>query len=469
MEQIERIHLASLRILEEVGVQLLDERALKLMSAVGAEVDWSDKRARMPRELVMSAVAKAPSWFTVHGRNPRRHVEIGGGSMALAPVGGPCMVSSLDGGRRPGTFADQVNFIKLTHGSRLLDITYRCVEAHDLPAASRHLDFLLAAMLYSDKPLGAMSLDAVAAVDALKMAGMLLGGMDRLRDAPAVLAGVNVDSPLRFSKETLETILAFASLRQPLKITPFVSTGVMSPVTPAGALTQQNAELLAGVAIAELAGPGTPVLYGSFGTRADMRTATPVFGGPGGVMMEVAAGQLARRYHLPHRGMGLVTSSPCVDSQAAMDKMNCLWGLSLSNVDLLLHAAGWLEGGLTASYEQFALDLEMLEYMERFQGGLKVDDNALAFDAIAQVGPGGNYLMADHTLACHREFAGISPLLETRPWDVWQSAGAPSMLQRAHDLWTDKLNQYLQPPLDPGLEEALREYVTRRKREIEAN
>jgi trimethylamine---corrinoid protein Co-methyltransferase len=469
VEQIEQIHQASLRILEEVGVEMLDRRALDLMASFGADVDWGDSRVRIPRELVQTAVSKAPSRFTLHGRNPERSVEIGGGDMVTAPVGGPSMVSSLDGGRRPGTYADQVNYLKLTHNSPLLDISYQCVEANDLPADSRHLDFLLAAILHSDKPIGVMTLDASRAVDVLKMAGLLFGGAEQLRDRPVVLAGVNVDSPLRFSRETLEAIIAFASVRQPLKITPFVLTGVMSPVTPAGALAQQNAEVLAGVVVAELVGPGTPVLYGSFGTEGNMRSAAPMFGRPGGIMMEVAAGQMARRYGLPHRGMGLVTSSPAVDAQAAMEKMNCLWALTLSNVDLLLQAAGWLEGGLTASYEQFVLDLEMLESMDQFRTGLAVNDVTLALDAVSQVGPGGSFLMADHTISLFREYCEVSPLMECRGYDLWQSDGAPSLLQKANSLWKAELDQYQRPPLDPGLEEALRGYVAQRKLAMRAN
>ncbi|MGE5618344.1 MAG: trimethylamine methyltransferase family protein [Sphingomonadaceae bacterium] len=462
-DQVEVIHLASLRLLEEVGVEMLDDRALDLVEGKGALVDWPARRARLPRELVMEAVARAPERFTLHGRDPNRSVEVGGDGMVLVPVGGPSMVSSMDEGRRPGSYADQVRFIQLTHQSPLLDLTYRCVEALDLPATTRHLDFLYAAIRYSDKPLGVMGLDGAGAEDALAVAALLVGGEVALRGRPAVLGGVNVDSPLRFSRETLEAIVAFAGAGQPLKITPFILTGVMSPVTSAGSLAQQNAEVLAGVALAELVNPGTPVLYGSFGSSGDMRSGSPLFGNPEGVQMEVAAGQLARRYRLPHRGMGLVTSSPTCDAQAAIEKMSCLWGLTLSNTHMLLHAAGWLEGGVTASYEQFALDLEMLASMERFIEGIRVDGESLALDTVAQVGPGGSFLMSDHTLANYRDALRISPLVESRPYDGWQAEGAPTVLERANALWKEWLRQYQPPPIDPALEEAVLEYVRRRK------
>ncbi len=463
-DQVETLHQASLRLLEEVGVEMLDGRALDLLASRGATVDWPAQRVRIPSQLVTKAVAEAPARFTLHARNPHRSVEVGGDAMVLAPVGGPMMVEDPEKGRHHGSYADQVQFIKLTHHSRLLDMTYRCVEALDLPPLTRHLDYLSAALRYSDKPTGVMSLDAASARDSIALVSLLFGGEGGLRGRPAVLGGVNVDSPLRFSRETLEALLVFAQTGQPLKITPFVLTGVMSPVTPAGALAQQNAEVLAGITLAQLVNPGTPVLYGSFGTSADMRNALPIFGGAEGVLMEIAAGQLARWYHLPHRGMGLVTTAPTSGAQASLEKANCLWSLTFSNVQFLLHAAGWLEGGLTASYEQFVLDLEMLETMERFLDGFPVDEEALALDTIAQVGPGGSFLMADHTLAHHRQSLRLSPLLESRTFDAWQAEGAPTLSRRAGSLWTEWLNRYQEPTLDPALEEAIGEYVERRKR-----
>ncbi len=463
-DQLEAVHLASLRLLQEVGVEMLDSRALDLLATFGAEVDWTSKRVRMAPEMVTDAIGRAPARFTMHSRNPERAVEIGGNAMVLAPVGGPAMVTDVDSGSRPGTYADQVNFIKLSQHARLLDMAYRCVDAQDLPAATRHLDYLYAAFRYSDKPLAAMSLDADGAMDSLAIAGLPFGGAGKLAGRPVVMGGVNVDSPLRFSRETLETILIFAGAGQPLKITPFILTGIMSPATLAGSLAQQNAETLAGIALAQLARPGTPVLYGSFGTYADMRAAVPVFGSPEGIMLEVAAGQLAARYRLPHRGMGLVTSSPIPCFRAAMEKMNCLWGLTFSNVQFLLHAAGWLDGGLTAGYEQFVLDLEMLEDMERFLGGFPVGAEALAIDTVAAVGPGGSYLMTEHTLAHYRDGLRTSSLMEVGLAEDGEGGNSEPILQRANALWKSWLEDYQEPPLDPAIEEAARSYVDRRKR-----
>jgi len=461
-EQIETLHQASLRLLEEVGVEMLDGRAVDLLAHQGAEVDRASHRVRLPRELVSEAVSRAPARFTLHGRDPRKSVEMGGDSLVLAPAGGPMMVEE-GSERRPGSYQDQLRFIKLTHHARLLDITYRCVEALDLPAATRHLDYLHAAVRYSDKPIGVMSLDATAAEDCLAVASLLAGGRERLPDVPMLMGGVNVDSPLRFSRETLEGLMAFAEAGQPLKITPFVLAGVMSPVTPAGSLVQQNAEVLAGIALAQMVRPGAPVVYGSFGTVADMRSGSPMFGTAEGVLMEVAAGQLAGRYGVPHRGMGLVTSSPLGGVQAALEKASCLWGLVLSNTHLLIQAAGWLEGGLTASYEQFALDLEMWEGMERFLAGLHVDGEAMALESMARVGPGGSFLMDEHTLAHYRDSIRASPLMETRGWDAWLADGARTVEQRAGDIWRRWLEEYQEPPIDAGVEEAVREYVERRK------
>ena len=463
-DQLESVHLASVRILEEVGVEMLDDEALAIMARAGAEVDAAAKRVRLPRELVMQAVADAPASFTLHARNPARGVTIGGDTLALLPVGGPTMVSDRERGRRPGTFADQVAFIKLSQHSRLLDTAYHCVEAHDLPPETRHLDYLYAALRYTDKPLVATNITESGTRDGLTIAALLCGGAERLRERPVVTTIVNGDSPLRFGREALRGIVAFARARQPVQITPFVSTGLMAPVTPAGALAQENAECLAGIALAELASPGTPVVYGSFAAQTDMRTAAPVFGSAEGVLLEIAAGQLAQRYGLPHRGMGLVTNAYAPDAQAAADKMSCLWALAFSNTHVLLHAAGWLEGGLTADFEQFVLDLDMLASMERLLAGFPVDEESLALDAIAATGPGGSFLMADHTLAHFRATNGTSPLLDSRPYDVWQEEGAANVLQRANALWKRWLKEYEEPAIDPALHEAIATYVARRKR-----
>jgi trimethylamine---corrinoid protein Co-methyltransferase len=460
---LEAVHLASLRVLEEVGVEMLDRLAIDLLAASGAEVDRGSNRVRLAPELVMKAVGSAPARFTMHSRNPIRAVEIGGDTMVLAPVGGPAMATDLERGRRPGSYEDQVNFIKLSQHARILDMSYRCVEAQDLPINTRQLDYLYAALRYSDKPLGAMALDAAGAQDSLAVAALPFGGEDKLGRRPVVMAGLNVDSPLRFSPETLQAILIFARAGQPINITPFILTGILSPATLAGSLAQQNAEILAGITLAQVASPGTPVLYGSFATHADMRAAAPVFGSPEGVLMEVAAGQLASYYRLPHRGMGLVTTSSSSDFRAAMEKMNCLWSLTLSNVHFLLHAAGWLDGGLTASYEQFVLDLEMIESMERFLGGFPVDAEALAVDTIAEVGPGGSYLLAGHTLDHFRGAVRMSPLLEDQPADGDEASISSALLSRANARWREWLREYQEPSLDPAVEEAARDYVNRRK------
>ncbi len=463
-EQVEQIHRASLGILEEVGVEICGEEALALLARAGAEVDEATRRVRLPRGLVETALRTAPRRFTLQARNPARSVEVGGESIALFPVSGPTMARDLVGGRRRGTYGDLVNFVKLAQQSPLLDAAYRCVEAADLPPATRHLDYLHAVIRYTDKPVLAVGPDATQARDALALAALLFGGYERLRRQPSVMIVVNVDSPLRFGAETVATIVAFARAGQPVQITPFVLPGIMAPVTTAGALAQQNAENLAGITLAQIVNPGVPVVYGSFAVETDMRTAAPVFGTGRGVLLEVAAGQMAQRYGLPHRAMGLLCTARTPDAQAAWEKMNCLWALALSHTHVLPHAAGWLEGGLTADYEQFVLDLEMLAGLAAFLAGFPVDAESLALETIAAVGPGGNYLMAEHTLAHYRQVSHLSPLVDSRAYDAWWGDGARSPLQRANALWRRRLTEYEEPPLDPGLHEAVRDYVRRRQR-----
>jgi trimethylamine---corrinoid protein Co-methyltransferase len=332
-----------------------------------------------------------------------------------------------------------------------------------LPPDTRQLDYLYAALRYSDKPLAVMTLDAAGAADALALAGLVFGEKVGTSGRCLVFGTVNVDSPLRFGGETLRAMLAFARAGQPLLVTPFILPGVLSPATPAGALAQQNAENLAALVLAQTQRPGTPVVYGSFATEADMRYAKPLFGGGEAALLEVAAGQLAGRYGLPHRGMGLVTTAQAPDAQAAWEKMSCLGALASSNAHLLLHAAGWLEGGLTASFEQFVLDLEMLASQLRYMGGLRVDEQALGLDAIAEVGPGGSYLLAPHTLANYRDTCHLNTLVDGRPYDNWLDGGATGLLERSRVVWQRCLEQYEEPPLEPGLHEAIREYVARRK------
>lgn len=463
-EEVERVHRASLRVLSRTGVEVLDAESLSLLDEAGAEVDWPARRVRLPDGLVERLLAQAPPTFTLSGRNVERDFVVGGEQLVLIPTGGPTMVSDLVRGRLPGTHAEQVNFIKLGQHSKLLDSAYRCVEAHDLPPAHRHVEFLSAVTKYSDKPLVVPTIDVEGAFDNLAVAALVRGGVESLRRRPGVMTIVNVDSPLRLGTTAAKTIVAFARAGQPVQITPFILPGVMSPVTPAGSLVQQNAENLAAIALAQAAAQGAPVVYGSFATQTDMRTASPVFGGGESVLLEVAAGQLARRYNLPHRGMGLVTTAHVADASAAWEKMNCLWGLALSNTHVIFHAAGWLEGGLTASYEQFVFDLEMLANLGAYAAGLVLDDASLALDTIAEVGPGGNYMLADHTLANFRLASFFSSLVDSRSYDSRLSNGGQTLLERAHTTWNCWLAEYEEPPIDPGVYEAVRDYVTRRER-----
>ncbi|MHB1130985.1 MAG: trimethylamine methyltransferase family protein [Chloroflexota bacterium] len=460
---LDAVHAASLRILAEVGVELLDRECLALLRQHGARVDEDLHRVYLPTELVEWAISQAPSRFLWEARNPQRSVEVGGDSLVLVPVGGPSMVYDLERGRRPGTYEDQINFIKLAQTSDLLDAAYRSVEANDLPPATRYLDYLYAAIRYSDKPLSVMTLGEQSARDSLALAGLVLGEEPGSSGRCLLLGSVNVDSPLRFSAETLRALLLFARAGQPLLITPFILPGVLSPATMAGALAQQNAENLAGVTLTQLAHPGTPVVYGSFAAHVDMRCAAPVFGGAEPALMEVAAGQLAARYGLPHRGMGLVTTSRESDAQAAWEKMNCLRTLAFSNTHLLLHAAGWLEGGLTAGYEQFAFDLEMLDSLRRFLGGMVVDEHTLGLDAVAQVGPGGSYLLTDHTLANHRESCRLSPLVDARPAGPCDDPDSHSLVRRAHRVWRRYLSEYEEPALSSSLHGEIVRFIERRK------
>jgi trimethylamine--corrinoid protein Co-methyltransferase len=472
-DQLEAIHRASLTILRDIGVEVLGARALDLFARAGTTVDREDGargpagRVRMDPGQVDELVAKAPSRFELHARNPERGLVFGDRHLVFGAVGGPAFVTDIDRGRRAGNAADFDAYVRVI-GS--LDVIHQegggPLEPTDLPVETRHLDMYRTLATLLDKPWQCLAFGAQAVVDALDIAAITRGiDRDALIDRPSLMTIVNSNSPLRLDGPMSDGLIEMATWGQPVVATPFTLAGAMTPATLAGALAQQNAEALFMIALAQIVRPGAPMVYGGFTSNVDMRTGSPAFGTPEYVKAAIATGQLARRYGLPHRSSN-VTGSAVVDAQAAYESEMSIWGSVMSGVSLLYQGAGWLEGGLTASFEKLILDAELLQQMAEVLVPFPVDDASLGIDTIAEVGPGGHFFGTAHTLA-RFETAFYQPMLsDWRNFETWQEDGARTATERANRIWKQLLAEYEPPPLDPGVAEALDAFVDRRKREI---
>jgi trimethylamine--corrinoid protein Co-methyltransferase len=466
-EQLERIHQTSLRILQELGLEFWDDEALDIWQRAGAEVDWDNKRVRIDRGLLMETLAKAPAEFTLRARNPAHNLHIGGNFITLAPGAGCPYVSDFERGRRPGTLAAFQELVRLVQQCPPLHIVGGVmVEPQDLPVPTRHLDQVYSQFTLSDKALISPARSRETALDCVEMAAIVFGGPDEMQQQPVQLGIINVNSQLRYDSSMLGGLITYARYGQPVVITPFILAGAMSPITMAAALAQQNAEALAGVALTQLVNPGGPVIYGGFTTNIDMQTGSPAFGGPEGALALFAGAQLARFYGLPYRGSGSLNNSKIPDAQASYETQMTLWPAIMAHTNLIHHSAGWLEAGLVFSFEKFMLDLEGLLMMYRLLDGIEVTEETLALDWVAEVGPGGHHLGTAHTMARFRSEFHLPLISDRQNYEAWVEQGSLDAGQRAHRLWKELLASYEPPPIDPAVEDALRDYVARRKREV---
>ncbi len=464
--QLERIHDASMRVLEEIGVAFLLPEALDLLDAAGAEVDRASQVVRFDRGLVAEALASAPSRFTLHARNPAHHLTVGGDHVNFATVGSAPNVSDLERGRRPGNFADYCDLLRLGQSLNAVHLfTGYPVEPVDLPPETRHLDCIRAFITLTDKCYHGYALGRARIRDALELA-RLARGVDRERFArePTLFSVINSSSPLRIDAPMLEGVIELARQGQVVVLTPFTLAGAMAPATLAGALAQQNAEALAGIAFTQIVRPGAPVVYGGFTSNVDMRSGSPAFGTPEYAQAALAGGQLARRYGLPYRSSN-ANASNAVDAQAAYESQMSLWPALLGHANLVMHGAGWMEGGLTASFEKMVIDAEMLQMMIAFLEPFAVDDDALAVDAIAEVGHGGHFFGAAHTLTRYAHAFNAPLVSDWSNFERWQEAGSLDAAQRAHRIWRTLVAEHEPPPIDEDAALAVDEYVERRKRE----
>ena len=465
-DELEAIHDASLTVLEEIGMDFLDTEARALLKAAGADVQNGSKRVRFDRNFILAKIKTAPAEFTLHARNPAHNLVFGGNNVIFAQVASTPNASDLDDGRRPGNRADFQNLLRLAQSYNIIHMTGGYpVEPVDIHASVRHLDCLSDIAKLTDKAFHAYSLGRERNRDALEITRIARGVTnEQLNAEPSLISVINSSSPLRLDAPMLTGIMEMSARGQVIIMTPFTLAGAMAPVTIAGALAQQNAEALAGIALTQVVRPGAPVVYGGFTSNVDMKSGAPAFGTPEYMKAQFVGGQLARRYNIPYR-----TSNTCaantVDAQAAWESVFSLWGAIMGGGNFILHSAGWMEGGLTASFEKTIVDIDLLQMVAAFLEPLDVSDDALGLDAMREVGPGGHYFGAAHTQARYQT-AFYSPLLsDWRNFETWREGGSPTAMQKANAVWKDTLKRYQLPHMDSAVEDELDAFVASRKSE----
>ncbi|MCP1335927.1 trimethylamine methyltransferase family protein [Futiania mangrovi] len=452
-------------VLQEIGIEFRDDpEILDLWRAAGADVQG--ERVRMPKGLCRALLKTAPRRFVQHARNPDRSVEIGGDSIVFAPVYGPPFIHNLDEGRRYATIEDFRNFVKLTWMTPWLHHSGGTVcEPVDLPVNKRHLEMVLSHIRYSDKPFMGSVTAPERAEDTVEMARILFGA-DFVDRNTVLLSLINANSPMVFDETMLGALKVYARANQACLVTPFILSGAMSPTTAIGTLTQVLAEVLAGAAVTQMIRPGAPVLFGVFASSMSMQSGAPTFGTPEPSLVLYGAAQLARRLGLPFRSGGSLCASKLPDAQAAYESAATMNATMMAGTNFVLHAAGWLEGGLAASYEKFILDIDQLGMYQRFAEGYDMSERGQAMDALREVGPGNHFLGCAHTQANFESAFYRSFTADNNSYEQWLSEGGLSSADRANRIWKELLAGYEAPPLDPGIAEALDDFVARRKAEM---
>jgi trimethylamine--corrinoid protein Co-methyltransferase len=464
-DHVEAMHRMALRILEELGMRVLLPEARGIFAAAGAEVDEASQMVRLERGLVEGAMAGAPPEVALVARDDNRSVVLGGRSLAVVPVAGPPHVSDTDRGKRAGTLADYQEFLKLAQSFDVIHLLGASVEPQDIPTPLRHLEVTLSQQLLSDKVPFVYARGQGQTRDCFEMVRLGHGISPEAFQAKAhCYTVINTNSPLQLDIPMCQGLIDFAAAGQLAVVTPFTLAGAMAPVTIPGALTQAHAEALAGMTLCQLVRPGAPVVYGSFTSNVDMRSGAPAFGTPEYVKASFGAGQLARRLNLPWRSSN-ATASNAPDAQAAYESEMSLWGALMGGCNMLIHGAGWLEGGLTASLEKFILDIEMLQMFAELFQPVAFSESEMAFEDIKSVGPGGHFFAAPHTMSRYQT-AFYAPLVsDWRNFGQWSEDGAQTATERANRIWKRTLAEFTPPPLDPARAEALADFAARRRAE----
>lgn len=450
-------------VLEEIGIEFRDDaETLAILSDAGADVDG--ERVRFPRGLCRSIIqASAPAEFTQHARNPARSVIIGGDRTVMVPAYGPPFVRDLDAGRRYATIKDFENFVKLAYMAPGLHHSGGTIcEPVDLPVNKRHFDMVYSHIKYSDKPFMGSVTHPERAQDTVDMAKLVFGD-DFVEQNPVCTSLINANSPMTYDGTMLGAAKVYARHNQATVISPFILAGAMSPVSTAGAATQILAEALAGMAFVQMVRPGAPVVFGTFASAVSMQSGAPTFGTPEPSMVMFAVAALARRLGVPFRSGGALCAAKIADAQAAFESANTLQSAAIAGVNFMLHAAGWLEGGLAMGYEKFIMDCDQLNMIAILLGGMDMSENGQAMDALREVGPGSHFLGSTHTQANFETAFYRSEVADNNSFEQWEADGSLDCAQRANSVYKKMLNEYRAPDLDPAVDEALLEFMARRK------
>jgi trimethylamine--corrinoid protein Co-methyltransferase len=467
-DDLDLIHDGAMRILEEIGLHVMNEKALALYEKDGAKVDWDKQHVFIDRSIVMKRLQTVPSEFTLYARNPDRNRLVGRNAINFTSVASAPNSSDLEGGRRTGNFEDYCNFLRLSQGADVIDfLSGYPVEPVDIPPATRHLDASLAAYTLTDKSFSLYCLGGDRVNDGIEMAA-IARGVDRetMKNEPSIITVVNTNSPLLVDDSMLDGLIEMAENGQPTIVTPFTLSGAMCPITLAGALAQQTAEALGVIILSQMVRPGAPMMMGGFTSNADMRTGAPAFGTPEYTKAALASGQLARRYNIPFRSSA-PNASNCVDAQAAWETQMSLWGAVMGHAQIIKHAAGWLEGGLCASFEKFIIDIDMLQMMAETLKPIEVSEATLALDAIKQAGHGGHFFGTTHTLANYKT-AFYEPIVsDWSNFESWEENGSKTAFERANKIYRQRLKSFQPPEMDDQIRMSLESYVSQRRRELE--
>jgi len=466
-DEIESIHQTSLTLLRDVGVEVLSEDARNRFRDAGAEVDEANQRVRLAPELVEEKIALSPDSFTLHARNPDHNLIFDDRHLVFTNATVPPYCSDVERGRRSGSYADFNELVKLCQSLNTLHCIYGYpVEPQDLPVGSRHLDAYASFIKLTDKVWRPTAVAPGSINDGIQMAAISRSiSVEDMAAEPGLITNISINSPMKIDQPMADALIEMAGAGQTCVIASLAMAGATGPITLEGCLVQQNAEILAGVTLSQIVKPGAPVVYGSLATSVHMKSGSPSFGTPEYMKAIIVAGQLARRYRLPLRS-GNVNSSNVIDAQAIYESQMSTWGAVLGGVSLLNFAHGWMESGLTFSYEKMIIDSEMLQMVSEAMRPLSFDQENLGVQVIEEVGPGGHFFAASQTLEKYKT-AFYEPMLsDWSNFEKWVEDGSADTVQRAHALWKQLLQDYEQPALDPAVEEELTAYIETRKQQI---
>ena len=465
-DAVQVVHDGAMRMLEEIGLEIHHDEALGLLKQAGASVDFETKHVRIGRDIIMAAIAHAPSTFDLEPRNPARRLKAGGRHLIFAPVGSAPNVQDIERGRRTGNRADYQNLLRLGQYFECIHLIGGYpVEPIDLHPSIRHLDAHLDKLLISDKITHAYSLGRERVEDVMEM--VRISSAVSESDFPEVarmITNINTNSPMKIDGPMMDGAMRCAERGQGVIVTPFTLSGAMAPITIAGAVAQQTAEALAGISVCQLLAPGARCVYGGFVSNVDMKSGAPAFGTPEYMRGAQVGGQMARFYGLPYRASN-VNASNWPDAQSVWESVFSLWGVVTGGVNFIFHGAGWLEGGLSASFEKYVIDAELLNWVSAYLDGFELSEDALGIEAVREVGPGGHFFGCAHTQARYATAFHAPFLSDWRNYETWEETGAVDATKRASSVWKQILHEFEPPPMDPGIRDELEAFIARRKEE----